>query len=240
MRPLFLFLLAATLCSSALLGAEKRRLYPVPQQTVIYSGPKDSLPKTTQDNPEKTRWYIGLRGIYATGEQTLRTQLGESIYREDRYDVTGRDVGMILGFGGMGSDRIEMVVSPSRSFSYTDSTHVEEFSIGRGLDLSYYFVMDVLYQKANPSNIVPYIKMGVGISQFDIEQSYSETYDADTILANDYFLGFGSLFQLGNRVSVSAAYLVTYREFQSIESGSYEKRITQRLNALEVSLQYHF
>ncbi len=235
--PVWLLLLPALLLAAP---AEKRRVYAPSQQSIVYSGAKLTLPAPVVRPEPFSRWYAGFSGRYATGEETARTQLSEAIYREDTIKLADQDVSMVFGYGTMGGDRIELAVVPFRSFSYQDSLSEPEFGSGRGLDLSYSFAMGNLYQESSPDNLIPFIKIGVGVSLFDVGQDYAANYESDTILANDYILGIGTLFQMGRRVSFTVSYEMREREFQDITRGSYLRKTSQRLNGVGIGLNYHF
>jgi hypothetical protein len=146
-----------------------------------------------------------------------------------------------LGFGDIGDDRLELGLAINKGYAIKDSTVESEFDTGRSIDLSYFFTFKSLYEPLDTTNMIPYVRFGAGIGQFDIKQAYQEYYGGtETIIATEYKYGAGLFSQLTRQMELTFCYLIIKREFQKIEDSGFSKQIIHDTGGLSLGLNYHF
>ncbi len=237
-----LLLILMLLLPALLNGAEyRKRIAANSQQKIVYTNKRLQIkPPSTDEQPAYTV-YFGLEGHYGTGTQTERTRLSKNLYREFDEAMIYNEVTFKLGFGDIGDNRFELGLSINKGYSLKDSTVESEFDTGRSLDLSYFFTFKSLYEPLDTTNIIPFVRIGAGIGQFDIKQEFQEYYDGtETILATEYKYGAGLFSQVSRRMELSLSYLIIKREFQEIEDSGFSKEISHDTGGLSLGLNYHF
>lgn len=236
------FTLMILLLGTLLSGTDyRKRIAANGQQKIVYTNKRLQIkPPSTENTPAYTT-YFGIEGHYGTGNQTERTRLSKNLYREYDEPMIYNEVAFKLGFGDIGEDRLELGLTITKGYSLKDSTAESEFDTGRGIDIAYLFAFNSLYEPLDTNNIIPFVRLGAGIGQFDIKQEFQEYYDGtETILATEYRYGFGVFSQLTRRMELMFSYLIIKREFQEIEDSGFDKEILHDTGGLSLGLNYHF
>jgi len=238
-----LFLIASLLCLSFLNAAQdhRKRYAANTQQKIIYTNKQLRIKPPATDDQTAYGTYFGLEGHYATGTQTDRRQLSKNLYRENDEAMIYNEVTFKLGFGDIGEDRAELGLTINKGYKFKDSTVESEFDTGRSIDFSYFFIFRSMYEAVDTTNIIPFVRLGAGVGQFDIKSEYQEYYDgARTILSTEYKYGAGIFSQLSRRMELSFCYLIIKREFQKIDNNDFPQEIIHNTGGLSLGLNYHF
>ncbi len=182
-------------------------------------------------------FYVGLEAYRGMGTRTWKTTDADtSVTTETEENIEFSQQTLKIGMLVEGH-RAYLGLTAGKDITEDGTSQYKE---GHSIDAGFDFVFDTLYDASSSSNILPFLRAGIGIGFYEHLDEDKIYYEDDTATAVEVRLGVGIYYQIDRTFEVAASLerLASVQYFKDTNDNTLE--ITDALSSLSVGVNYHF